>query len=277
MKIQTIKKNIAILILAVMPLSAASQSKARVLQLPDFRGKKAVWVIRAGAGFNKAVGSNKETQQEDWDNGDWDGSFKSSTGYDFTIGFSKSFGGSPLYWGMEVGLSTRGYKTSATWEKSLSSSVSGGTDYHGKFQDVTLLCHMVKFSPFMIGYRYEFLGNMAADIHLGAYASYDYAGKNTVDYTDHIVSTSKYGNRNDKTTTSTETKLNDLDGMRKYDAGMTLGVGYWFGRFNIDFTWQRGFISMNDDGDQKVKIGKNSREKGNLYANSFQLKLGYAF
>ncbi len=73
-----------------------------------------------------------------------------------------------------------------------------------------MLCHTVKFSPFTIGYRYTFLEKMAADIHLGAYASYDIAGKYKRDYTDHIISTSKYGNRNDKTTSSTETKIKDL-------------------------------------------------------------------
>ena len=44
-----------------------------------------------------------------------------------------------------------------------------------------------KFSPFTIGYRYTFLEKMAADIHLGAYASYDIAGKYKRDYTDHII------------------------------------------------------------------------------------------
>ncbi len=212
-----------------------------------------------------------------WKDGDWNGNFETSTGYDVTFGFSKSFGKRPLYWGMELGLSSRGYKTSASWEYSATSSISGGRDYHSKVQDITLLCHTVKLSPFTIGYRYTFLKNMAADVHLGAYASYDYAGQSKEDYTDHVVSTSQYGNRNDKETTSTKTKLKDIDGMRNYDAGINLGIGYWYGRFNIDFTWQRGFIAINKGGSDNVKIGKETREKGNLFTNNFQIKLGYAF
>ncbi len=263
--------------MVAMSFNASAQTSSKVFELPDFQSKKAVWIIRAGVGFNGVAGSNKETQEKQWEQDDWDGSFKKATGYDVSFGFSKSFGKSPLYWGMELELTTRGYKTSASWEKRATSSISGGSDYHGKFQDNRLLCHTVKFSPFTIGYRYTFLKNMAADVHLGAYASYDYVGNYKTDYTDHIVSTSKYGNRNDKKTTSAKTKLKDLDKMRKYDAGINLGVGYWFGKFNLDFTWQRGFIAIYEGGGDEVKIGKETREKGNLFTNNFQLRLGYAF
>lgn len=263
--------------MVVIPFKTNAQTSSKVLQLPDFKSGKAIWLVRAGISFNSVAGSYRETQAMQWENGDWDGNFKSSTGYDLTFGFNKSFGKHPLYWGMELGLSSRGYKTSASWERSATSSVSGGHDYHGKFQDVSLMCHTVKLSPFTIGYKYTFCKNMAADIHIGAFASYDYAGKSINDYTDHIISTSKYGNRNDKTTTSTDTKLKDINNMHNYDAGINLGIGYWYGRFNIDFTWQRGFISIYDDGSDEVKIGKKTREKGNLYTNNFQLRLGYAF
>lgn len=116
-----------------------------------------------------------------------------------------------------------------------------------------MLCHTVMLSPFNIGYRY---------IHFGVYASYDFAGTYKRDYTDHIVSTSKYGNRNDKTTTTTDIKIRDYENWRKYDAGICLGVGYWFGKFNLDFTWQRGFIGVFKSGDEQVKIGKQTRDQG---------------
>lgn len=247
------------------------------IQLPDFKSGKTIWVIRAGVGFNGFTGSSIETTKLQWENNDWNGSFGKATGYEFTLGFNKSFGNHPLYWGMELGMASRGYTSSSSWEKSGSSAISGGTDYHGKFQDESMLCHTVKFSPFTIGYRYTFLEKMTADIHLGAYASYDIAGKYKRDYTDHIISTSKYGNRNDKTTSSTETKIKDYDNMKRYDAGINLGIGYWFGKFNIDFTWQRGFIAIFEGGNELVKIGKESRKRGNLFTNNFQLKLGYAF
>lgn len=253
------------------------KAQAQKMELPNFNNGKVVWIIRAGINFNDVSGSNKETTKLQWNNNSWNGSFEKAIGYDVTLGFSKSFGNHPLYWGMELGMTTRGYKTSASWEKSGTSSISGGSDYHGKFQDGTTLCHTVKISPFTIGYRYTFLEKMAADIHLGAYASYDFAGKYKSDYTDHIVSTSKYGNRDDKTTTTTEIKIKDYEGMRRYDAGINLGVGYWLGKFNIDFTWQRGFIPIYEGGDEQIKIGKETHKCGNLFTNNFQLKLGYAF
>lgn len=167
------------------------------LELPDFNSGKAVWVLRAGVGFNGVAGSAKETQDAIWDNGKWDGNFKSATGYVVSIGFNKSFGTHPLYWGMGLDLAMRGYKTSAEWSKSGTSQVSGGSDYHKKTEEMTLSTYNVQFSPFTIGYKYTFLERMAADVHLGAYASYDFAGDFKTHMTDHIVSTSKYGNRND--------------------------------------------------------------------------------
>ena len=138
---------------------AQAKNFDNLFQLPDF-SNKVVWVIRVGAGFNGVVGSNKETTKLQWNDGDWNGDFKKSIGYDISLGFNKSFAKRPLYWGMELGMTTRGYKTSASWEKGGTSAISGGSDYHGKFQDATMLCHTVRLSPFIVGYRYIFLEKM---------------------------------------------------------------------------------------------------------------------
>lgn len=42
------------------------------------------------------------------------------------------------------------------------------------------------------------------------------------------------------------------------------GAGVWIGHFNLDFTWQRGFVS----------IYKGDSE---FFNNSFLLRIGYAF
>lgn len=258
--------------------AANMQAQNKTFQLPDFKNGKAVWIVRAGVGFNGVAGSNKETQRHVWENRKRDGDFKYAIGYETSIGFNKSFGNHPMYWGMELGLGTRGYKTSATFISSGSSAVSGGSDYHAAYDDETLLCHTVKLSPFTIGYKYTFLKNMAADVHLGAYASYDFAGNYKTKTRDIISSTSnKYGNRYSDKTTENKTNISDLDGMRRYDAGFNLGIGYWYGKFNLDFTWQRGFIAIYEGGDEKITIGKEKIEKGSLFSNNFQLKVGYAF
>lgn len=279
MKKLGLKLSHVLLCALTITVSFNTQAKgfSDILQLPEFQSGKTIWIVRAGVGQCGVTGSNTETQELLWSNNGWKGEFKKGMGYDVTFGFSKSFGNHPLYWGMELGMMTRGYKTSSSWERSGSSAISGGYDYHGKFQEDELLCHTVKLSPFTIGYRYTFLGKMAADVHLGAYASYDIAGKFTSEYTDHQWSTSKYGNTNKKTTTPSEAKIKDMDHMRRYDAGFNLGAGLWFGKFNIDFTWQRGFIAIYDNGDENVTIGKTSHKWGDLFSNNFQLKLGYAF
>lgn len=267
----------ALVLIPFFSVSVHAQKTGGSFELPDFKSGKAVWVLRAGASFNAVSGANKETTEMQWEKQDWDGRFKTNIGYDVTLGFNKSFGGSPIFWGMEIGLSSRGYKSSASWERFGVNTIGKGQDYHGKFEDISLLCHSVKFSPFTIGYRYEFFNNMAADIHLGAYVSYDYLGEMVRDYTDHVVSTSIYGNRDKLTKTSTSTKIKDIEDMQRLDAGLNLGVGFWFGRFNLDFTWQRGFMSMIDNCDETVTIGGKERERGGLFTNNLQLKLGYAF
>lgn len=253
---------------------------AETLELPDFNSGKTVWILRAGIGFNGVAGSAKGTQSAIWDKGDWDGSFKMTPGYVVSFGFNKSFGSHPLYWGMTLDFGMRGYKTNAEWVYSATSQVSGGHDYHKKTAQGTLSNYNVQFSPINIGYKYTFLQHMAADVHIGAYASYDFAGNYKTHTTDHIVSTSKYGNRNDFEENEDKIKLGDIESIRKYDVGINVGVGYWFGRFNIDFTWQRGFIPIYEGGDEMVSIGGkkgNKIEKGNFFSNNLQLRLGFAF
>ena len=249
------------------------------LNLPAFNSGKIVWIARAGIGFDCASGSNIDTQKAQWDYADWNGSFKASIGFDFTAGFNKSFGNSPLYWGMELGIGTRGYKTSAEWEKSNTSQISGALirDYHRKTQENTLTTYNARISPFIIGYKYTFKERMAADIHLGVYGSYDFSGNYKTFVTDHIVSTSKYGDRDDYTEDSSKVKFSDLETLKKFDLGINLGIGYWFGHFNIDLTWQRGFIPIYKNGSDDIKVGKKTYKRGDLYSNNFTLKLGYAF
>ncbi len=274
-------KKIALFLFALAATTTAgAKSVGETLELPDFSSGETVWIVRAGVGFNGVTGSNIDTQKAIWENGSWDGSFKSTAGYDFSVAFNKSFGESPMYWGMELALGMRGYKTDAEWKRSASSSVSGGSDYHKKTEEGTLSAYNARFTPFMFGYKYTFLERMAADVHLGVFAGYDFAGNYKNYTTDHVVSTSKYGNRNDFKENTDKVSIGDIEGMRKYDAGLNLGIGYWFGNFNIDFTWQRGFVPIYEDGSDEISIGGKKgqkREAGNLYSNNFQLRLGYAF
>lgn len=267
------------LMMFAIATSLSAKGLDEALTIPEFNSGKKVWIVRAGIGFNGTTGSAIKTQEAVWDNNNREGSFKTVPGYDVTFGFNKSFGNHPLYWGMELGLGMRGYKSTATFERSANSSF-GGSDYHKKTQDDILSTYNVQFSPFTIGYKYTFLERMAADIHLGAYASYDFAGNYKVKTTDHIISTVGGHYRNDYNENESKVKISDMDTMRKYDVGFNLGVGYWYGHFNIDFTWQRGFVPIYEGGDNNVSVGSKKSDKmkqGNFFTNNFQLKLGYAF
>ena len=49
-----------------------------------------------------------------------------------------------------------------------------------------------------------------------------------------------------------------------FDAGMNIGVGVWYDRFNLDLTYQRGFIDVFTDAD-------------GIKTSNFMIRLGIAF
>ena len=90
--------------------------------------------------------------------------------------------------------------------------------------------------------------------HIGGYVSYDYAGKLKVE--------EEYqGSSNDE-----DVSLSDFENYNSFDAGMQVGVGLWFDRFNLDFTYQRGFIGIYD-----ISNFDSPR------SSNFMIRLGVAF
>lgn len=250
-------------LLFMCSLGLVSQAQ-EVLQLPEgFSGGETIWIVRAGVSFSGVTGKGIDAQEDSWTKGKWDGSFGRSFGGNLSIGFNKSFGSSPLYWGMDLGVAMRGYKTDATWSYGSSSSISGGYDSHTKSETITLTAYNAQLSPINIGYKIIFNERMTLDIHVGGFASYDFAGNLKSESYDHIYLTGKYGT-NDKTTeNSNSIKIGDIDSYRNYDFGAIGGIGFWYGHFNIDLSYQRGFISIYD--------GDNT-----YFCNKFMVKLGYA-
>ncbi len=237
-------------------------AEPKVLELPNFNSGKAVWMVRAGVSFNSMEGDWKDNQIDAWESISklpLSSSFPTSTGFNASIGFNKSFGNRPLYWGMELEFGTRGYKANALWSKTSTSSF-GDVISHTRKQNTTLSAYNVNLTPITIGYKYTFLSRMAVDVHASAFAGFDFAGQfKTYNY-DYQLSA---GKPRVKESTS-KVNISDADKYRRFDAGLKLGVGYWFGRMNIDFTWQRGFVNLFD--------ADESRQ-----SQSFNLRLGYAF
>lgn len=149
--------------------------------------------------------------------------------YDVALSFQKPLSDFGMFWGMEFGLGSRGYS------------------YDEDDYEESLLSHNVRFSPFTFGYAYNFTDQIKADVRLGGYASFDYTGK---------FKEKEYDDEEDW-------NISDCDGYQRFDAGINLGIGVWYNKFNLDFSYQRGFIGVVED--------------TKWYTNNFMIRLGYAF
>lgn len=155
-------------------------------------------------------------------------------GYSLMYGFQKPVGSIGTYWGMEFGLGSRGFK--AEEDRA----------------EMNLMAHNIQLSPFTFGWKYGITQAVKVDVHLGAFASVDYMGKAKVAYK---------GNEKKVSMGDWEDDLNME--WNRFDAGLNVGFGVWYDRFNLDFTYQRGFI-------EAVKEGEN-------YTNNIMIRLGVAF
>lgn len=206
------KKFILLTLLAVMTLGAAAQ--VRTSRTFTRHKSSTTWYARAGMNFSTISNIPEDIKEES--------KFDGTVGFDVDFGFQKPFGSSNVYWGMELGVGSRGVKTSDT----------------DPDNDVTykVSAYGVTYSPLTLGYKYAFTDNFKLDGHLGGFLAYDFA----------------YGGDG------------ELD--KAFDAGMQVGVGVWFDRVNLDFTYQAGFCNTCEGPyEDFCKIGK------------FMIRLGYAF
>ena len=161
------------------------------------------WFLRGGLNMMNMAGDGAEDMS-------------SKLGYNFVYGFQKSIGSAGTYWGMEFGLGSRGWKAEES---------ESGYKY-----SLSQIAHNLQVSPFTFGYKYNITDAIAIDAHLGAYISCDYLGK--------IKEEESYKGESEETSVN----IGDWEDWKRIDAGMNIGVGVWYSRFNLDFTYQRGFI-----------------------------------
>lgn len=166
--------------------------------------------------------------------GDGGEDLDSRIGYSIVYGFMKPMGNAGIYWGMDFGLGSRGYKFKYD-------------DYETK-----LIAHNVQWSPFTLGWKYEVINDLKVDVHLGAYAAFDYAGK---------IKLKEEGDEESYNMGDWEDEL-EID-WHRYDAGLNVGFGAYYKAFNLDFTFQRGFIETAKDSES--------------YTSNFMIRLGMAF
>ena len=224
-----------ILLFAAAIMMAATASAQKVSSTTYLKEKSQTqWYGRIGMSINNMAGA---PELEGFCMG-------SKIGMDVDFGFQKNIGRSGLYWGMELGIGTR-----------------GATD---KFEDEegtvkgNISAWNVKYSPFTFGYKYSLTDDLKLDGHFGLFASYDFTSKYKVE--------------------DTEMDLDDLDYI-ELDAGIQVGIGVWWKKFNLDFTYQRGFVpaaklyteTYNEYG---YTIGSDEYK---LHSSNFMIRLGYAF
>lgn len=183
------------------------------------------WFLRTGLNMMGLTGDDTEDLDK-------------KTSYNITYGFQKAIGSQGAYWGMEAGLGSRGFKYEEKDGKNIYKE--------------NLIAHNIQFSPFTFGWKYEIIDNLKLDAHLGAFTSFDYTGKAKLEYN---------GDKESISMGDWEDELY-LD-WKRLDAGINVGFGVWYSRFNLDFTYQRGFMEVAKDSD--------------AYASNFMIRLGVTF
>lgn len=176
------------------------------------------WILRGGINFGSMSGVPEE----------YDDYVSGNIGFDLSIGFNQYFKNSDVYWGMDLGLASRGCSVKDfSYKESYNS-------------------YCIKFVPFTVGYKYKVNDNIKIDPHLGIFFSIDFAESYPNEYENNYYE--------------------EESPIQPFDIGMQFGVGAWFKKFNVDLSWQQGFLEyVNIDDDDNWKHG------------AFMLRLGLEF
>lgn len=253
------KKFLLSLLVIVASISANAQIvTSRTMK--KSKGQSATWVIRAGLSLNNPAGGNGFLEP-DYEDSDYkeSSSLGPRAGMDLSIGFQKPIKTSGLYWGMELGIGTRG--AAMKWSDK---ELNYYGDIHIDEEKSSFLSWNVKYSPFQLGYKYSLNENIKIDGHFGIYASYDFAGKG--------VSKWYCSDRGKSEESSDLSEIRDDYDFNCFDAGLQLGIGLWWKNLNFDITWQRGFVTavtLDDAMDDYKDV--------NVCSSNLMLRLGIAF
>ncbi len=221
------KKFLALILIAVSALSASAQMlKSRTLMKKE---NPATWYVRLGMSVDNLTGLPKEWKDEGC-------SLSPKVGMDLDFGFNKPIGKSGVYWGMDLGFVTRG------------GSYKEDMEDEDKYK-LSFTSWAVKYTPITFGYKYSITDDLKLDAHIGAYTLVDF---------------SQSWSSNDE-----DDKYDyEMDEMfeNRFDVGIQFGIGAWYKKFNLDLSYQRGFIDY-------VNIDKDAY----LKSSAFVIRLGYAF
>lgn len=118
-----------------------------------------------------------------------------------------------------------------------------------------LTCLSATWNPEMSRLYGQSIGEEARyrkkDILLGAYVSFDYTGKIKDEWKEDGEKCEASFSMGDWDDVAEDI---GADSWKRIDAGMNIGVGLWYSRFNLDFTYQRGFIKTWEANTSNVLI-----------------------
>jgi hypothetical protein len=270
------KKVLLAAVVALTAMGANAQiARSTMFQAPE-RENNIMWYFRAGVSINNAAGNGDFKDGYKDSDGKTDTGLGSKAGYDFQFGFNKTIGGTDAYWGMEFGFGTRGY--SQKFEEAYSENFGPNNQYVATVSGMekeSLLAHTFKITPVMFGYKYGITDKIKIDAHLGAFISIDMAGKLKEESEYSLVNNwdSDYNRFESSKEDYSIGDLKDSDGdsyYNRFDAGIQAGIGVWYGRWNLDFTYERGFCSF-------YKYEEYDGHKASLASSNAVIRLGFAF
>ncbi|MBP3566982.1 MAG: outer membrane beta-barrel protein [Paraprevotella sp.] len=103
----------------------------------------------------------------------------------------------------------------------------GTRGYDVNFSEAKFRAHNLNI-PLTAGIKYALTSNIAIDGRIGGFFGVDMAGK--FDAEDGDI------------------KIGDKDNYKRCDGGILVGFGVWYKRWNIDYTFKRGFAELFDNG-----------------------------
>lgn len=236
-----------LLVLAGLAMTMAAGAQVVTSRTMVKAKSQTMWYARVGMSIDNLTGIPSDEYTDSY--GGYSVTEKNSggskVGMDIDFGFHRNIGRSGLYWGMELGIGTRG----ASFKYEFDETYTDGERY-SESEKTSLSAWNIKYSPFTFGYKYGITNDIKLDVHLGAFISYDFTKKwKDVDGDDMF----------------------DYFDYQSFDAGMQVGVGVWYKKFNLDLTYQRGFVTAFDGYNQ------NTGEDFSAKSSNFMIRLGYAF
>lgn len=261
------KKVFFAAVVALTAMGANAQiARSTMFQAPE-RENNVMWYVRAGVSINNIAGNGDFKDGYKDENGKTDTGLGSKAGYDVVFGFNKSIASTDAYWGMEFGFGTRGYSQKFEESESVGNYTVNGVEKN------SLIAHKFKITPVMFGYKYPVTDKIKIDAHLGAFLSIDMAATyktsvkvtNNFDPSYNIDAEESYGIGDFG---DGEDKLG-ID-YNRFDAGIQAGIGVWYGRWNLDFTYERGFCSI-------FGYEEYQGHKPSFSASNAIIRLGFAF